>query len=178
MLPISIPPHEGFDSATNSFINMPGAVLKLEHSLISISKWESKWKKSFISSNEFTRDELLDYVRFMTINQISDGSVYNRLTQKDMEDIRTYIDDSHTATTIRRDSNQRRRNRIITSEQIYGWMVYYGIPFDPCEKWHINRLLMLIEVCGVQQSGGTKMSSKERGEWMRAQHAKRSRGKH
>ena len=173
MLPITIPEMEIFNSNTNEFMMAPSVTLQLEHSLISLSKWESKWKKSFISSTDLTLGELADYVRCMTINKVNDDSVYTRLTQKNIDDIRAYIDDPMTATTIRRDAGRSRR-RVITTEQIYGWMVSYGIPFDPCEKWHLNRLLMLIEVCGIQQSGGNKkMSRREQAAWQTAQNAKR-----
>ena len=175
MLSITVPPLEYCD-AKNEFHTLPGAVLQLEHSLISLSKWESKWKKSFISAKEFTVEQMVDYIRCMTINKISDDSIYNRLTAQNIKDIRAYIDDQKTATTIRRDDTPKSRNKIITSEQIYGWMVGYGIPFDPCEKWHLSRLLMLIEVCSVQQAPPKKRSAKEQGAWMRAQHAARKKG--
>lgn len=174
MLPITVPETEEFNSETNEFTVVPAVSLQLEHSLISMSKWEAKWKKSFMSSRDLTVDELIDYVRCMTINKISDQSAYSRLTQENIEDIRRYIDDPMTATTIREDGARGGRNRIITTEQIYGWMVGYGIPFDPCEKWHLNRLMMLIRVCSVQQSGGNrKMSRREQAAWQTAQNAKR-----
>lgn len=178
MLPLLIPENEMWDSEKEEFVSGPAVTLQLEHSLISVSKWEAKWHKSFLSSTEFTADEFRDYVKCMTINRVQDDSIYDRLTTAHEKLIRAYIENKMTATTVKHDPRQRSRNRIITSEQIYGWMVQYGIPFDPCEKWHLNRLMMLIDVCGAQQSGGTKMSAKERGEWMRAQHAKRSGGKH
>lgn len=161
MLPIVIPDIEAYNEATEMFEVLPGATLQLEHSLISLSKWEAKWKKSFLHTYEMTIEELIDYVRCMTINRVADDTVYNRITKKNLDDIKSYIDDPMTATKIRHDS-ARHRNRIVTTEQIYGWMVEFGIPFDPCEKWHLNRLMMLIEVCGKQQTPSKKMSQKER----------------
>lgn len=178
MLSITVPDMEVYNDKTEEFSTIAGAKLQLEHSLISMSKWEAKWKKSFISSEDLTAEQLIDYIKCMTINKVADDTVYNRLTQQNILDVRNYIDDKMTATTItHHDQRPTPRHRIITTEQIYGWMVNYGIPFDPCEKWHLNRLMMLIEVCSVQQSGGTKMSAKEKGAWMRAQHVKR-KGQH
>lgn len=177
MLPVVIPDAEAYNEATEMFEVLPGATLQLEHSLISLSKWEAKWKKSFLYTYQMTVNELIDYVRCMTINKISDDTVYTRLTEKNMTDIRTYIDDPMTATTISHKGTSRRRNRVITTEQIYGWMVEFGIPFDPCEKWHLNRLMMLIEVCGQQQTPGKKMSQKERFARQNAQLARLRGGK-
>lgn len=178
MLAITVPDVEAFNDNTQEFITLPGGKLQLEHSLISMSKWEAKWKTSFISSEELTAEQLVDYIKCMTINKVADETIFNRLTQQNVLDIRAYIDDKMTATTItNHDTRQTPRRRIITTEQIYGWMVNFGIPFDPCEKWHLNRLMMLIEVCGAQQSGGKKMTQKEKGAWMRAQHEKR-KGRH
>ena len=178
MLVITIPDVEAYNDATEEFVMLHGAKLQLEHSLISMSKWEAKWKTSFISAEELSVEQLVDYVRCMTINKVNDDTVYNRLTQQNIIDIRSYIDDPMTATTITKHGQKPvPRRKIITTEQIYSWMVNYGIPFDPCEKWHLNRLMMLIEVCGVNQSGGTKMTAKERSAWMRAQHEKR-KGRH
>lgn len=178
MLSVTVPGGEMWNEATETFESLPDTVLQLEHSLISLSKWEAKWKRSFISANELTPEQMLDYVHCMTINKVNQ-SIYARLTLDNLKDIRKYIDDPMTATTINRGNKPTRTSRkVITSEQIYGWMVGYGIPFDPCEKWHLNRLMMLIEVCGIQQGGGKKMSQKEQGAWMRAQHAARSKRGH
>lgn len=173
MLSITVPGMEYYNEQTETFETKPDMVLQLEHSLISLSKWESKWKKSFLSSSNLTPEQLIDYVRCMTINKISDETVYARLTTENFIKIRTYIDDPMTATTINR-QNKRPSRKIVTSEQIYGWMVGLGIPFE-CEKWHLSRLLMLIEVCSIQQNGGTgkKMSPNERAQWQALTNAKR-----
>lgn len=162
---------EYYDESTQSFITYPDVTLQLEHSLISLSKWEAKWKKSFLSSPEMSVEELLDYIRCMTINKISDPTVYMRLTEADVLKIRDYIHDPMTATTINR-RQKRQSRKIITSEQIYGWMVYFNIPFE-CEKWHLNRLMTLIEVCGANESPGHKMGPAERAQWMAMQNLQR-----
>lgn len=167
MLPLYIPGAEVFLPETNEFKTLPAQQLQLEHSLISLSKWEAKWKKSFLYAREMTVEQLLSYVKCMTINKVADESVYTRLSVDDIKKVRDYIDDPMSATTLPK-SNGRARTRIITSEQIYGWMVMFGIPFDPCEKWHLNRLMMLIQVCGLQQSPSKKTSMKDR---MAAQNA-------
>lgn len=176
MLPLTVPSLEFFDPQTSEFKTLPAQQLQLEHSLISVSKWESIWKKSFLSSKDMTVEQLLSYIKCMTINKIADESVYTRLTEQNIDDVRMYIENSMTATTLPKD-NKRSRMRIITSEQIYGWMVMFGIPFDPCEKWHLNRLMMLIQVCGIQQNPQKKRSIKDRYAAQNAHYAK-LHGKH
>jgi len=162
MLPLTIPETEMFNSETQEFTTLPAVQLQLEHSLISLSKWEAKWKKSFLSTMEITAEEFRDYVRCMTINKIADDSCYDRLTTLHEKLIRAYIEDPMSATRLPNSKSMTRRNRIVTSEQIYGWMIDFNIPFNPCEKWHLNRLIMLINVCGIQQSPSKKRSTKDR----------------
>lgn len=171
MLLLTVPSQEFFDPQTSEFKSLPAQQLQLEHSLISLSKWESIWKKSFLSSRDMTVEQLLSYIKCMTINKVADESVYTRLTEQNVSAIRAYIEDSMTATTVPKDP-RKSRMRVITSEQIYGWMVMFGIPFDPCEKWHLNRLMMLIEVCGIQQNPQKKRSKKDRYAAQNAQYAK------
>ena len=135
--------------------------LQLEHSLISLSKWESKWHKSFIHS-EKTDEEYLDYIKCMTINSNVDSDVYDRLTPENIKEITDYIHNPMTATTFRK-TNENPSREIVTSEIIYYWMVTFNIPFE-CEKWHINRLLTLIQICQVKS---TKPKKRSRSEIMR-----------
>jgi hypothetical protein len=154
---IPIPERELYNSESNSFIDIPKCTLVLEHSLISISKWESKWHKSYLSTPKKTKEEEIDYVRCMTINSNIRPEAYYALTKHDWKRIESYLNDPMTATTIK--NNQPKFNRdIITSELIYYWMCELGIPFEPCEKWHINRLLMLIEVCSIKRQKPKNMS--------------------
>lgn len=161
-MPISIvvPAAELFDSKTGEFIETKETTLNLEHSLISISKWESKWHKPYLSTDEKTKEEALDYIRCMTLNGGVDQNVYKALTNKNADDISNYINDPMTATTIKRD-NKRSSGEIVTSELIYYWMTELNIPFEPCQKWHLSRLLMLIEVCSIKKTPAKKMTKAE-----------------
>lgn len=159
MLPITVPEMEFFDERTGTFINIKAQSLQLEHSLISLSRWESKWKKPFLNLVNPTIDELQDYVRCMSLNQSVDPNVFKALGPEQLAQIQEYIVDPHTATTItdRRISGRGYRNEVITSELIYYWMIYYEIPFT-CEKWHLQRLLMLIRICGIKNTPQKQMS--------------------
>ena len=160
MLTITIPESEQYDPIRNEFFNIKKQTLVLEHSLLSISKWESKWHKPYLSKDDKTEEELLDYIRCMTISQNVDPMVYYSLAPKDIKEIFDYIGDPMTATTISNHKSSRSRE-IITSEIIYYWMVTLNIPFDPCQKWHLNRLLTLIEVVSIKNQPAKKMSSRE-----------------
>lgn len=151
MLQIDIPYQEFYNEATGEFDHISPCTLNLEHSLISLSKWEQKWKKPFMSDKGNTRAEIVDYIRCMTLNQNVDPKIYQNLTNSQIEKVRDYITDPATATTIvdRRVNNKRATKEIITSEVIYYQMIAFGIPFS-CEKWHLNRLLMLIRICGIK----------------------------
>ena len=142
MLQIRIPEFEGWDDKNEVFVNKKAQNLTLEHSLVSISKWEAKYHKPFLSRDDKTEEETLDYVRFMTLTQNVDPEVYYRLTPDLINRIKDYIDDPMTATTIN-DKNKGSNREIITSELVYYWMVSFNIPFE-CQKWHFNRLITLI----------------------------------
>ena len=165
MLRITVPAVEEselWDEATETFVKNPGVkeqTLQLEHSLISISKWESKWCKPFISKDEKTDEETIDYIKCMTINQNVDPSVYDHLTTDNLKDIRDYINAPMTATTVReiRSNNSK---EIVTSELIYYWMISLQIPVE-FDKWHLNRLMTLIKVFNVKNTPPKKMSRRE-----------------
>ena len=159
MLKIHIPSTELFDESTNRFIAIHGRDLQLEHSLVSISKWESKWKKPFLGNTKKSREETIDYVRCMTTTQNVDPEVYLGLTDENIEDVNRYIDDSMTATTFK--NNARRPNRqVVTSEVIYYWMISLGIPME-CQRWHLNRLLTLVRVCDEKNKPAKNKSRKD-----------------
>ena len=159
MLNIVVPETEEYDPITETFTVRKKETLSLEHSLVSLSKWESKWKKPFLTEDNKTQEEAMDYIRCMTINSV-DPSVYRRLTPAMIQKINDYIGDPMTATTIREDPNQKRGHEIVTSELIYYWMVALQIPFE-CQKWHLNRLIMLIRVCNIKNAPPKKMSKGE-----------------
>ena len=159
MLEIDVPAGEFYDEGANLFFETKAVHLRLEHSLVSISKWESKWKKPFLSRERHGNDELRDYVRCMTLNQNVDPMVYYALSLDNLNEISEYISSELTATTVN-DPSQRVSREIVTSEIIYYWMVSYGIPWE-AQKWHLSRLLMLIRVCSIKNGPQKKMSQRE-----------------
>ena len=160
MLEIVIPETEQWDEVNQEFITSNRQILRLEHSLVSLSKWESKWKKPFLSNKEKTYEETIDYIKCMTLTQNVNDTVYNLLDKDNIEKINKYIGDPMTATTFKEDSNKKGGREIITSELIYYWMISLNIPFE-CQKWHLNRLLTLIKVCGIKNQPPKKMSKKD-----------------
>ena len=161
MLKIEIPEMELFDEKNNEFITIRKQVLCLEHSLLSVSKWESKWHKPFLKQDSKTIEESLDYIRCMTTNMRDvDARVFGLLSRSNIEEINKYIDDKHTATWFSNNPQAGSTKEIVTSEIIYYWMVSLEIPFE-CEKWHLNRLLTLIRVCNEKNAPSRKMSRKE-----------------
>ncbi len=160
MLKITIPAMELFDERNSSFIYTKEYTICLEHSLVSVSKWEAKYKKPFISKDQKTKDELIDYIRFMTISQNIPDDAYNYLTVANMNDVQKYIEDSMTATWFSNTTNKSGGGgRAITSELIYYWMISLEIPFE-CQKWHLNRLLTLIRICNCMNQPPKKQSKK------------------
>lgn len=163
MLEILVPGGEGFNNKTNEFFYWKDQKLLLEHSLLSISKWEAKYHKPFLSS-EKTKEEVVDYIRCMTVNSNVDPRVYYGLTGDNINAINEYIQNPMTATWFAEDKNPNpsapKKKEVITSEIIYYWMVSYQIPFE-CQKWHINRLLTLIRVYSEKNKDPKKLSKKE-----------------
>ena len=161
MLKLTFEPIEKYDELTNTFQYCDKCEITLEHSLVSISKWEAKWHKPFLSKEEKTLEEIIDYIKCMTITKNVDEDVYSRLTEEHLQAVRDYIENPMTATTFSNLQEGRKINReIITSEIIYYWMTVFNIPFE-CEKWHLNRLLTLINVCNIKNSPPKKMGKRE-----------------
>lgn len=161
MLKITIPGEEYWDEGKEEFISSKDVTLSLEHSLVSLSKWESKWHKSFLDTKELTSEETTDYIRCMTLTQNVDPEVYNRITQANVDAIMDYINDSMTATTFPPDRTAKKsKAEIITAELIYYWMIALNIPVE-FQKWHLNKLITLIRVCNVKQQPEKKMSKRE-----------------
>lgn len=166
MLKITIPAREGvelWDEENEQFIQTPSIkehTLQLEHSLVSISKWESKWCKAFLSNKEKTPEETLDYIKCMTITQNVDPNVYNYLTNDNIRAINKYIEAPMTATCIPQDKRKKGSNEVVTNELIYYWMIALNIPLE-WEKRHLNRLMMLIQVCNIKNQPPKKMSRRE-----------------
>lgn len=174
MLTIIVQGEEFYDERTEEFTSVPDVTLLLEHSLVSVSKWESKFKKPFLDSNEKSIEETLGYVESMVLTQNYPPEVFSRLTQSHFKEINEHIASSESATTFSDSLNPkgRRNSETITSELVYYWMVAFNIPFE-CENWHLNRLFSLIQICGIKNSSEKKMSKNEIASRNRALNEKR-----
>ena len=148
MLKIVIPSNELWDERKNEFVYVKERHLSLEHSLVSISKWESKWNKPFLSKQEKTFEESIDYIRCMNLTQNIPSDDFNYLSDENLKEINAYIEAPMTASTVKEMPGPSSREQI-TSELIYYWMIAYNIPFE-CQKWHLNRLLILIQICNAK----------------------------
>lgn len=142
------------------FVGTPAAVIEIEHSLSSIYKWESIWKKPFLDLKEYTKSEFASYVECMTLTKDIPKTAYMGLTKAISDDIVKYMADPMTATTISSKNRKKGPNKIITAEVIYYWMIELGIPFE-CQYWHLNQLMTLIAVCFEKNGGQKKMSDRE-----------------
>ena len=159
MLNITISASDMWNERLGEFVSVPETILHLEHNLLSISKWESKWKKPFLTRERKTIEETIDYVRCMTIGDEEDPIVYKLLSQEHLDKISDYIDDPMTATWFSKDDAKANRE-IVTSELIYYWMCSLQIPFE-CQYWHLNRLMALIRICSIKNQPSKKMGRKD-----------------
>ena len=159
MLKLVIPSTEQYDSEKNEFFMTAEHTIMLEHSLMSVAKWEARWEKPFLSKEQKTNEQTIDYVKCMTLTQNVNDEVYNYLTERNIQEVSRYIDRSMTATWFSEDNSKSKNREIITAEVIYYWMIANNIPFE-CQKWHLNRLLTLIRVCNSKNSEHSKKMSK------------------
>ena len=161
MLTITVPASEQWDESKQEFVYTKECTLSLEHSLVSLSKWESKWNKPFLGKDEKTFEETLDYIRCMTLNRNVDPAVYTCLTNENINEINAYIEAPMTATKFSKNlPGGKSSNEQVTAELIYYWMIALNIPFE-CQKWHLNKLLTLIKVCNLKSQPPKKMSKRE-----------------
>lgn len=151
---------EEWDEAAQEFVEPESVTIDLEHSLASLSKWESKWCKSFLSKQEKTLEETIDYIKCMTLTPNVDPEIYNYLSDSNIVDINQYIESPMSATYFYDEKNSGSSKETITSELIYYWMIASNIPFE-CQYWHLNRLLTLIKVCSKKNAPPKKMSRSE-----------------
>lgn len=172
MLQIMVPASEKYDESRGEFIYNNAVTLKLEHSLLSISKWEARWNVPFLDNRQKSNEEMIDYIRCMTLNSKVSPEVYYGLTAENYNDISKYINSSMTATTFHEQHGGKSSSEIITSELIYYWMVTYNIPFE-CEKWHLQRLLTLIRICNIKNEPNKRMNKRSILEQNRAINAAR-----
>lgn len=157
---INIPSQEIF-IPPDKFVYTKGATIKIEHSLVAIAKWESKWHVPFLDPNtEKTNEMMIDYIKCMTISQNVDPEVYNYIPSDVIQQINNYIDDPMTATWFKDINKGKANQEIITNELVYYWMIAQNIPME-CAKWHFNRLMTLIRVCSEKNAPQKKMSRKE-----------------
>jgi len=149
-----------YNNSSQEFVMEGGTLLQLEHSLVSLSKWESKFEKPFLGTEDKTEDELFEYVKCMTLTPDVPDEIYSQLSKENVEDINAYINKKMTATWFRDSPNAPPTKDIITAELVYYWMTVFNIPFE-CENWHLNRLFTLIRVCNIKQAKPKKMSRAE-----------------
>ncbi len=160
MLRIIIEGDEHFDDEAQTFTSFNNVVMELEHSLLSLSKWESKHQTPFLSAGKKTSEEIFDYLKIMVVTPDVDLDDLYRCSQKVLDEIHEYIDSSQSATTFGIMPDRRGPGEVITSELIYYWMVSFNIPFE-CERWHLNRLFALIRICNIKNSKTKKMPRNE-----------------
>lgn len=160
MLKLTIPATEQYDEINEEFITSKEYVLQLEHSLVSLSKWESKWCKPFLGKDPKTFEESVDYIKCMTLTQNVNPDVYNFITDNNIAEVSQYIDKPMTATIFPAQDRSRKNRETITAEILYYWMISLTIPFE-CQKWHLNRLLTLINVCSIKNQPPKKTSKRE-----------------
>lgn len=157
MLVIVVPGSELYDESTEQFVTKGDVTLKLEHSLVSLSKWEQIHEKPFLENKAKTNEEVLGYIKTMTVTPNVPEEVYKRLSPENITAVNAYIDAKMTATWFSEAPGPPKTRDVITSELIYYWMIAFDIPFE-CEKWHLNRLFTLIRVCNIRQAKPKKMS--------------------
>lgn len=159
MLTIMVPERELYDEIREEFVVDPAVTLELEHSLVSLSKWESKHEKPFLGGAEKSIEEVFSYIECMTLTPNIAPEVFSRLSVENQEAIDEYINAKMTATWFN-DTKEPASREVITAELVYSWMINFQIPFE-CENWHLNRLFTLIRICNLKNSKPKKMSRAE-----------------
>jgi len=172
MLTLTIHGREVYDREANVFSRPDDVAVQFEHSLVSLSKWESKYKIPFIDDADKTKEQIHDYVKFMVISPDVPDEVLNRLTTENYAQLEAYINSSETATTFSASPPDKGPKEKITSELIYYWMSAFQISWE-AQYWHLNRLLTLIRVCDIKQNPPKKRSQAELAQWYREENARR-----
>ena len=166
MLTLTIGGREYWDDDKEEFVSHKPKTIQLEHSLISLSKWESKWKVPYLSDKPHTEEESIDYIRCMTLTQSVDPDIYYSITKEQIAEVQAYIDDKMTATWFSEKEEEKRKKNpyggreTVTSELIYYWMIANNIPAE-FQKWHLNRLLTLIKVCSIKNTPPEKKNPRQ-----------------
>lgn len=157
------------------YVDFKETKLQIEHSLISLKKWEQKWHKPFLATKDKTHEEIKSYVQCMTLNHGVDPNVYDWISNSQFEEIIKYIEDKMTATWFKDDAligAQKNSREIVTAEIIYYWMIALNIPVE-FQKWHLNQLLTLIKVVSIKNGKEKKMDKKQAAMERAALNAKR-----
>ena len=154
MLQLQVVMTESYDEETSTFIEET-RLLKLEHSLVSLSKWESKYEKPFLAQDNKSDEEVLDYIRMMDLETETPPEVFDKLTNEHYLEINKHINSKSTATWFTKTEKRKGARQVVTSELIYYWMTSYEIPWD-AETWHLNRLFTLIEVFNEERGSQDK----------------------
>ena len=160
MLEIDVETEESFDESTQKFV-VKSYRVRLEHSLVSASKWESLWKEAFLGKKDKTLNQTISYVQCMIQNSELPPDVFLKLIQRHLNEIKDYVGDEMTATRLRNDPNASGSGETITTELIYYWMISLSIPVE-FENWHLNRLITLIRVVNLKNTPPKKMTVQER----------------
>lgn len=160
MLELNVPDIELYDEKLEAFTCIEGITVVMEHSLVSLSKWEASWRKAFLMPKQkLTPQEIVGYLRSMTITQNVPSAIYRYIYSYRLSEVYDYIEAPMTATTFSKITSKKNRE-VVTSELLYYWMIVFNIPFT-CERWHLNRLLTLIALCNLKQQPDRKMSKAE-----------------
>lgn len=155
MISVDIPERDYYDESTNTFVMIPARTINLEHSLVAISNWESKWMKPFLNDKPKTTEETYDYIQCMVVGEPCDLLTIQSITSFDLDRITAYIQSPRTATTITQRGPAKPNREVKTSELIYYWMIAFNIPFE-CQYWHLNRLLTLVNICNIKNDTSNK----------------------
>ena len=173
-LKVPIGPEE-WDEDKEEFIPPPYITIEMEHTLVTISKWESKWRKAFLSKREKTSEEWIDYFKTMIVTPNINDNICDYMTEQNITDINNYIESPMSATYIQADDTGAPNKDVVTSELIYYWMTAHNIPFEECQHWHLNRLLTLIRVCNEKNAPPDKKRRKPNIEKRRAMNEARKK---
>ena len=160
MLTVTVRSEEAFDQTKQEFVSVSSFTLELEHSLVSLSKWESEFERPFLNGKDKTSEETLAYIKMMVLTPDVPSHVFNLLSDDNITEINNYIKKKATATTVHEQQKRAPNQETITAELIYYWMTALNIPWE-AQYWHLNKLLMLIRVCNIKNQPPKKMSRRE-----------------
>lgn len=133
--------------------------LQFEHSLRSLSKWESKNKIAFLAGREKTPAQMVDYYRCMLLSPEDPDLVY-LLDPSQMEELTNYINENQTASSVPNEGPTQYNPETTTSELVYFWMTALKINWE-AQDWHFSRLMMLVQITSYKQQPPKKRNPRE-----------------